>query len=114
MSFSFSSGGGSGLFSRDLHDYRFTLSFTALSEPCAQTLRKSLWRQAEAGLDPPVSHGQRVVEVRGICEIAHAELIEPIERAGAALAANHDIHFEFLRVHAAIITLRWSRFGGTN
>jgi hypothetical protein len=41
-------------------------------------------------------------------------LIEPIKRAGAALAANHDIHFEFLRVHAAIITLRWSRFGRTN
>ena len=97
-----------------MHDYRFTLSFTALSEPCPETLRKTLWCKAEAGLYPAVSHGQRVVKVRGVCEIAHAELIEPIERAGAALAANHDIHFEFLRVHAAIITLRWSRFGGTN
>jgi hypothetical protein len=114
MSFILSSRVRSGLFSRDLHDYQFTLSFTALSEPCAQTLPKTLWRQAEAGLDPAVSHGERVVKVRGVCEIAHAELIEPIKRAGAALAANHDIHFEFLRVHATIITLRWSRFGRTN
>jgi hypothetical protein len=37
-------------------------------------------------------------------------LIEPIERAGAALAANHDIYFEFLRVHSAIIALRGTRF----
>jgi len=61
-----------------------------------------------------VSQGKRVVEVRGICEIAHAELIEPLERASAALAANDDIHFEFLRVHGAIIALRRPRFGGTN
>jgi hypothetical protein len=33
-------------------------------------------------------------------------LIEPIERAGAALAPNEDIYFEFLRVHPTIITSR--------
>jgi hypothetical protein len=41
-------------------------------------------------------------------------LIEPLQRAGAALAENDDIHLEFLGIHDAIITLRRSRFGGTN
>jgi hypothetical protein len=30
-------------------------------------------------------------------------LIEPLEGAGAAFAANHHINIEFLRVHAEII-----------
>jgi hypothetical protein len=33
-------------------------------------------------------------------------LIEPIERAGTALAANDYVYFEFLCVHSAIITSR--------
>jgi hypothetical protein len=37
-------------------------------------------------------------------------LVEPIERAGAALAANDNIYFEFLCVHAAIITSWRVRF----
>jgi hypothetical protein len=37
-------------------------------------------------------------------------LIEPIQRAGAALAANDYIHFEFLCVHSAIITSPRGRF----
>jgi hypothetical protein len=37
-------------------------------------------------------------------------LIEPIQGAGAALAANDYVYFEFLCVHAAIITSRQARF----
>ena len=95
-----------GLFQGDLDDNGLPLAFAPLPEPHAQPLGKALWRQAETGLDLPIRHGQRVVKIRGIREIAHAELIEPIERAGAALAANDDIYFEFLCIHSAIITSR--------
>src|SRR5580700_3046642 len=95
-----------GLFLGDLDDHGLPLAFAPLREPPAQPLGKALWRQAEAGFDLPIGYGQGVVKIRGIREIAHAELIEPIERAGAAPAANEDIYFEFLRVHPTIITSR--------
>jgi hypothetical protein len=95
-----------GLFLGDLDDHGLPLAFAPLREPRAQPLGKALWRQAEAGFDLPIRHGQRVVKIGGIREIAHAELIEPTERAGAALAANDDMYFEFLCVHSAIITSR--------
>jgi hypothetical protein len=44
-------------------------------------------------------HRQGVVKLRGICEIAHAKLIQPFQRAGAPLFANHDLYTEFLGVH---------------
>jgi hypothetical protein len=93
-----------------LHYDRLTLAFAALREPCPQTFGKALRRQAEAGFDLAIRQWKCVVEIRGIREIAHAELIEPIQRAGAALAANDYIHFEFLCVHSAIITSPRRRF----
>jgi hypothetical protein len=93
-----------------VHDDRLTVAFASLSEPCSQALGKALRRQAEAGFDLAVGQWKRVVEIRGIRKIAHAKLIEPIQRAGAALAANDDIYFEFLRVHSVIITSSQVRF----
>jgi hypothetical protein len=93
-----------------LHYDRLTLAFASLREPCPQTFGKALRRQAEAGFDLAIRQWKSVVEIRGIREIAHAELIEPIQRAGAALAANDYIHFKFLRVHASIITSPRGRF----
>src|SRR6266849_4404330 len=94
------------LFLCHLHDYGPAFAFAALREPRGQAFGKALGRKSKTRFDLAFADRKRVVKVRGVGEIAHAELIEPIERAGAALAANHNIHFEFLGVHAAIITSR--------
>jgi hypothetical protein len=91
---------------RDLNHNRAAFAFAALREPRAEAFRKTLGREAKAGFDLAVAHWKGIVKIGGVGEVAHAELIEPIERAGAALAANQDVHFEFLGVHEPIITSR--------
>jgi hypothetical protein len=54
------------------------LAFATLRKPSAEAFGKALRRQAEAGFDLPVGHRKGIVEIRGIREIAHAELIEPV------------------------------------
>jgi hypothetical protein len=81
------------LFLRDLHNDWFALTFAPLREPRCQPFGKALRSQAKAGFDSAVCHRQGIVEIGGIREIAHAELIEPIEWAGAAFTANNDIYF---------------------
>ena len=94
-----------------MHDDRLTLAFAALREPRSQAFGKAFRSQAEAGFDLAIRQRKRVVKIRGIRKIAHAELIEPIQRAGAALAANDDIYDEFLCIHSAIITSWRASFG---
>ena len=89
-----------GLQRCDLHDHRLAFAFAALGEPGGEACGKFFGSEAEAGFDAAVGDGQGVVEFGGVGEIAHAELIEPLERARLFLAANHDIHVEFLSVHA--------------
>jgi hypothetical protein len=97
------------LLSCDLNNDRLPLAFAALREPNAQAFGKALRRQTKACLDFAIGEGQGIVKISRIREIPHAKLIEPIEGAGAALAANHNIYSEFLRVHTAIITSRHVR-----
>ncbi len=81
----------------DRHGLAF--AFAALGEPGGEAFGEAFGSEAEAGFDFAVGDGERVVEVGGVGEIAHAELIEPIERAGAGFAANDDDYVEFLGVH---------------
>jgi hypothetical protein len=91
-----------GLQRCDLHCYRLAFTFATLREPRAQTFSKALRSQTEAGFDLAIRDRQSVVEFGGVGEIAHAELIEPFERAGLGLAANHDSHIKFLCVHGSL------------
>jgi thioredoxin 1 len=79
--------------------YGLAFALTALREPSGQALGKPLRRQLKTRLDHSGGNRQRVVELHGIREIAHTELIQPLERAGAAFAADHDVYQKFLRVH---------------
>src|ERR1700674_4693063 len=67
---------------RDLHDHRLAFAFATLREPRAQAFTKTFRSKTEAGVTRAIGNGQSVVEFGGIGEIAHAELIEPFERAG--------------------------------
>ena len=69
--------------------YGLTLALAALREPGGQAFRKTLWRQLKARLNRSVGHRQRIVKLRGIREAAHAELVQPLKRAGTAFAADH-------------------------
>ena len=54
---------------------------------------------AKAGLEAAFAGGKGVVKIRGICEIAHAETVQPFERTGLAFISDDEIDGEFLRVH---------------
>jgi len=84
----------------DFYDYRLTFAFATLREPCAQAFRKPFRSQTKASFNLAIGNGQSVIEFGGIGEIAHAELVEPLERARLGLTANHNIHVKFLCVHA--------------
>jgi hypothetical protein len=79
--------------------YRLALAFATLCQPSGQPFGKAVRRNPKARFHFPVADRQRVVKLRGVREVTHTELIEPFQRARAALSANHDIHQKPLRVH---------------
>jgi hypothetical protein len=82
-----------------LNDDRIALAFAALHEPCGEAFGETFWREAKAGFDFAVGNGESVIKFGGVGKVAHAELIEPIERAGAGFAADDYVDVEFLGVH---------------
>jgi hypothetical protein len=74
-------------------------AFASLGEPGAESGRKAFGGNVEASLEPAIGGGQGVVKFGLAGEIAHAEAVEPVERARAALAAYDDLDDEFLGVH---------------
>ena len=89
------------------HLHGLPFAFAALREPGAEALGEALGRQPEACLHLPFADRQRVVKLRGVGEISHAKLIEPLQRAEAPLPAYHNVHFKFLRVHGIILRKYW-------
>ena len=93
-----------------LEEFHFNLdglafAFAALGEPGGEAFGETLGGQAEAGFEAAIGKRKGVVEIGGIREIAHGELIEPFEGAWAALAADQDVDLKFLRVHGIRIAL---------
>ena len=82
-----------------MHLEGLAFAFAALRKPCAESFGEALRSEAEAGFDFAVRDRECVVEVGGVGEVAHAELIEPVERAGARFSADNHIDVEFLCVH---------------
>ena len=80
-------------------------AFAALGEPGGEAFGEPFGREAVAGFDAAVGDGESVVEIGGVGEIAHTELVEPIEGAGLFVAENDDVDGELLRVHASILAL---------
>jgi len=80
-----------------------TFAFAALGEPGGEAFGEAFGGEAIAGFDAAIGDGERVVEIGGVGEIAHTELIEPIERTGLFLAKDDDVNRELLRVHASIL-----------
>src|SRR5690348_12105523 len=95
------------LFASDLHCYGLAFALAALREPGGEALGKTFRSEPETGFNLTISDGECVVKIGGVGEVAHAELIEPVERAGASLSANHHVDMEFLCVHVA------PRWGGS-
>jgi hypothetical protein len=54
---------------------------------------------AKAGLETAFGGGQGIVKIRGICEIAHAKTVQPIQRTELALISDDQFNGEFPRVH---------------
>lgn len=70
-----------------------------------------MWRQLKARFNAAVANGQRIVKLRGIREISHAELIKPFERADSPLAFDDHIDVKFLCVHGISLASRASTVG---
>jgi hypothetical protein len=84
-----------------LYDYGLAFAFAALRQPCGETFSKPFRSKAKTGFDLAIGDGKSIVKVGGVGEIAHAKLVEPIERADASCAAYHNVDMEFLCVHEA-------------
>ena len=87
----------------DFDDDGAAFAFAALGQPSGETFRKTCGGEAIAGFDAAVGKGKSVVKIGGIGEIAHAELVEPVEGAGPFVALDDDLDRELLRVHASIL-----------
>ena len=83
------------------HFHRLPFTFPPLRQPRSQSFRKPLRRQPETRFHLAFGHRQRIVKIRRIRKIPHAELIQPFQRTRPPLSANHHLHQKFLRVHAA-------------
>jgi hypothetical protein len=97
----------------DFDEHGLAFAFAALGEPSGEAFGETFGSEAIASFDAAVGDGERVVEIGGVGEIAHAELVEPIERAGVFLAEDDDVDGELLRVHASILAVSKAEFGGT-
>lgn len=64
------------------------IGLAALREPFAKRSSESFGMDLEAGFHLTVGNGQGVVELGRAGEVAHAESVQPIERAGFALAID--------------------------
>jgi hypothetical protein len=87
-----------------LEEFHFNLdglafAFAALGQPGGEAFGEALGSEAETGFEAAVGEGQGVVEIGGVGEIAHGELIEPFEGTGAALAVDEYLDLKFLGVH---------------
>jgi hypothetical protein len=96
----------------DFDEHGLAFAFAALGEPSGEAFGETFGSEAIASFDAAVGDGERVVEIGGVGEIAHAELVEPIERAGVFLAEDDDVDGELLRVHASILAVSEAEFGG--
>jgi hypothetical protein len=76
-------------------------AFSSLREPSGQSLGKAFRSEPETGFHSALRDRQRVIKIRGVGKVAHAELIEPFERASSGVSPDDDLYFEFLRVHKA-------------
>jgi len=85
---------------RDFDANGLSLALSPLREPSRESFGETFWREAEARLDEARGNGEGIVEFGGVGEVAHAELVQPLQGAKIALTANEDLHFEFLGVHA--------------
>ena len=86
--------------------HRLPFAFAALRQPRRQAIGKTLWAQAKTRFNLPIGNGQSVVKFNRIGEVTHAELVQPLQRAGAALATNHNIDQKPLRVHCISLASR--------
>jgi hypothetical protein len=78
-------------------------AFAALGEPGGKAFGEAFGSEAVASFDVTVGDGERVVKVGGVGEVAHAELVEPVERARLFVALDDDVDGELLRVHTSIL-----------
>lgn len=80
------------------------VGLAAFREPFAESGGESFRIDLQAGFDLAFRDGQSVIEFGGASEIAHAEGVEPVERAGFTLAVDDRLDLQFLRVHSGSIT----------
>jgi len=88
----------------DVH--RLTFAFAAFGQPVCEALGKTFGRETVAGFNAAVGERESIVKIGRVGEIAHAELVEPIERAGLSFAADEDVDRELLGVHTSILAGR--------
>lgn len=85
---------------------RLAFAFAALGEPGGEPFGEAFGREAKTRFNAAIGDRKCVVKIGGVGEIAHAKLIEPIQRAGSLFAADDNVDRELLGIHASILAGR--------
>jgi hypothetical protein len=84
-------------------DDEVAVPLSTLAEPITEGGGETRRIDAQAGFEAAVGSGESVVELGGAGEVAHAEGIDPFERAGFSFSGDEDFHAQFSRVHGKSI-----------
>lgn len=90
--------------------HRLSQSLAAPREPGGHGFREAFGFYAGAGFEEAVGKRERIVKFSLTGEVAHTEIIQPIERAGATLGTHDDLDAELLSEHeSSIVRGSWEK-----
>lgn len=79
--------------------YRLALALSALSEPGSHRFRQAVGLYAVTRFEKAVGEREGIVEFGRTGKVAHAEIVKPIEGAGAVRGAHDDFHAQLMGKH---------------
>lgn len=88
----------------NLDVHRLSLALAAPGEPRGHGFREAFGFYAGTGFEEALGNRKRVVKLRLAGEVAHTEIVKPIEGAGAPLGTHHDFDAELVSEHESSIT----------
>jgi hypothetical protein len=88
----------------NFYAHRLSLTLAAPREPGSHGFRQAFGLYAGTHFEEAIGERERVVEFGLTGEVAHTEIIKPIEGASASLGTDDDFDADFVSEHERSIT----------